>query len=169
MSTAYRSGMLGLSCDSVITKLKEAVNELVEKYGDKVVAVGLFGSYARGEANERSDVDVIVVVRNWNRGLERRFQIYDVLHRYLRRDITLIDLDYQDIEEILARRRTITATMLNIIYDCIPVYDPLNILKQLKELVSKVISELGLERYRIGRAYGWKRRDGKPLVPIKLE
>jgi predicted nucleotidyltransferase len=32
------------------------------RFGDRVRAVKLFGSYARGEANEDSDLDVLIVV-----------------------------------------------------------------------------------------------------------
>ena len=38
--------------------LKEHKEEVREKYG--VVIVGVFGSYARGEQNKTSDVDIIV-------------------------------------------------------------------------------------------------------------
>ena len=42
--------------------LKEIKRYLEGKYGDKVKKVILYGSYARGEATEDSDVDVLVVV-----------------------------------------------------------------------------------------------------------
>jgi predicted nucleotidyltransferase len=34
------------------------------RYGDRVADVRLFGSYARGDAHEESDVDVLVVLRD---------------------------------------------------------------------------------------------------------
>lgn len=36
---------------------------LAALYGDRLVRVVLFGSYARGEATEESDVDILVVLR----------------------------------------------------------------------------------------------------------
>jgi predicted nucleotidyltransferase len=38
-------------------------DRLRERFGDRLVEVRLFGSYARGEANEHSDVDVLALVR----------------------------------------------------------------------------------------------------------
>ena len=38
--------------------LKECLPEIREKYG--VTTIGVFGSYARGEANPASDIDIIV-------------------------------------------------------------------------------------------------------------
>jgi predicted nucleotidyltransferase len=46
-------------------KYRKAVNEFarraLEKYGDKIDSIILFGSVAREEANEESDIDLLVV------------------------------------------------------------------------------------------------------------
>ena len=46
-------------------KYQKSVNEFVkrtlEKYGDKIDSIILFGSVARGEAKEDSDVDILVI------------------------------------------------------------------------------------------------------------
>lgn len=42
----------------------EFAQELRRRYGDKVLDVRLFGSFARGEADEESDVDVSVVLES---------------------------------------------------------------------------------------------------------
>lgn len=44
--------------------INELVKRLTEKLGDNIVKVVLFGSTARGTASPRSDVDLILVVRN---------------------------------------------------------------------------------------------------------
>ncbi|GCC10141.1 nucleotidyltransferase domain protein [archaeon] len=41
--------------------LKEFVNMVMEKYEDRVEKIILFGSYARGEGKEESDIDVLVI------------------------------------------------------------------------------------------------------------
>lgn len=43
--------------------LAEAKARLSEMYGDRLARVVLYGSYARGDAREDSDVDLLVVLR----------------------------------------------------------------------------------------------------------
>lgn len=44
--------------DEIIEKLREIKPHLAQKYN--VAQMGLFGSYARGDFNERSDIDILV-------------------------------------------------------------------------------------------------------------
>ena len=48
---------------SLQAALGEARAELERLYGDRLVKVILYGSHARGEAHEESDVDVLVVLK----------------------------------------------------------------------------------------------------------
>lgn len=49
-----------LSLQSVIAELMQGLKEL---YGDRLVHVVLFGSQARGDASEGSDIDILVVLQ----------------------------------------------------------------------------------------------------------
>ncbi len=49
---------------SVLQILKKFKREVIRILGDKVVDVILFGSYARGDFNPESDVDVLIVVKS---------------------------------------------------------------------------------------------------------
>jgi len=51
--------------EDLLKILREVKAKLREILGDNLVEVILFGSYARGEASEWSDVDVLVVVKRW--------------------------------------------------------------------------------------------------------
>ena len=49
-----------------IRKLMHELKEgLAQIYGDKLKAVYLFGSYARGDARSDSDVDIMIVLNNY--------------------------------------------------------------------------------------------------------
>ena len=45
--------------------MKELKEGLAQIYGDKLKAVYLYGSYARGNAKTDSDIDVMIVIRNY--------------------------------------------------------------------------------------------------------
>jgi len=49
--------------------LRKCLPEIQEKYG--VTSIGIFGSYARGEASPASDIDVIVD-RTYALGFDRK-------------------------------------------------------------------------------------------------
>jgi hypothetical protein len=45
--------------------MKELKEGLLRIYGDQLIAVYLFGSYARGDYRQGSDVDVMIVLNNY--------------------------------------------------------------------------------------------------------
>ncbi|MFQ6076896.1 MAG: nucleotidyltransferase domain-containing protein [Candidatus Bathyarchaeia archaeon] len=139
-----------------------AVRSLLDRFGDKVVAVSLFGSSARGEAGEKSDIDVFIVVRDIPWGLGRRRELYDAVYRGLSGgvDVTVIDVDGG---ELLNKDLEVTPLLLNIAWDSRILYDPEGRLSRLFMEVRKAVEREGLERYRTPDGkYGWKRRPNPP-------
>ena len=61
---AFQPNLAGLKylTDREKAALSEFVAKLREKYGDELVLVRLFGSKVRGDFDEESDLDVVVVV-----------------------------------------------------------------------------------------------------------
>jgi len=62
---------------------KKAVGELIEKlkesYGENLVKVILYGSKARGDSTEDSDIDIMVVLSDYVDIKKERFKIYDIV------------------------------------------------------------------------------------------
>jgi len=50
------------TCDEVLQVVREFRDRLAILYGDRLQGVYLYGSYARGDAREDSDVDIAVVL-----------------------------------------------------------------------------------------------------------
>ena len=69
-----------------IDEIKERINPIVKKYNIEIVY--LFGSYARGEATEESDVDLLVNADNVP-GL-KFFGLYTDLEEALEKEVDLI-------------------------------------------------------------------------------
>jgi predicted nucleotidyltransferase len=135
----------------------KACENLVKRLGDRVVAVALFGSRARGEASERSDFDFFVVVRDFDEK-NRRFKIYHCLHSVVKRDVTVIDVDE---DELFREDLKIDSLLLNIIWDSVILYDPTGRLRELFERVKGAVKDK-LERYRTRDGkYGWKPKSGE--------
>lgn len=145
------------------TVSQAVVKKLREEFADHLVAVAMFGSVARGEADERSDLDLLVLLRAIPKSLERRYQVYKPIHDATIqtgrvRDITVIDLD----EEFIRNRDAeVTPFMLNIASDATVLYDLEGELASFLERVRRLIEIAGLERYKTKDGkYGWKPKDG---------
>jgi len=79
-----------VTTDELLNYLKKFKNELREQFGIEEIA--LFGSYARGEANEESDID-IVILKMKEKSFFKRVQAKEFLEKKLHKKI---DLGYFD-------------------------------------------------------------------------
>jgi len=148
----------------LVRRLESASKDLKRALGDRFVGLMLFGSHARGEATERSDVDVLVVLRGL-RGLRVRGEVYSVLARHVRRPLTLVDVDLEDVSK---KDLEVTPLLLNALYDGVVVYDELGVLRKLKDGVLRLIEKARLIRYRTPDGkYGWRRADRRPLEVVE--
>jgi predicted nucleotidyltransferase len=69
-----------LTRDQVIQILHEFKEDVKNILGDNFVEMILFGSYARGDYREDSDVDVLIVVKEKNKSVEKI--VSDIAYRY---------------------------------------------------------------------------------------
>jgi len=61
--------------------IKEFVRLVKTEYGDKIKYILLFGSKARGDSNEKSDIDIFILMKE--AALEDKKRISDVTFRLL--------------------------------------------------------------------------------------
>uniref|UniRef100_A0A832I9V7 Nucleotidyltransferase n=1 Tax=Pseudothermotoga hypogea TaxID=57487 RepID=A0A832I9V7_9THEM len=74
------------SLEEIKEVLSEHKEEIREKYG--VVILGVFGSYARGEQKETSDVDILIEIER-PIGL-KFFELWDELEKLLGCEVDLV-------------------------------------------------------------------------------
>ncbi|MGN1170643.1 MAG: nucleotidyltransferase domain-containing protein [Lachnospiraceae bacterium] len=68
-------------CDTATLDLikKEVADSYHSIYGDAVVGVFLYGSYARGDYNEYSDIDITAIVKGNRLDLQEKLQqVWDI-------------------------------------------------------------------------------------------
>jgi predicted nucleotidyltransferase len=132
-----------------------------------VKAVVMFGSRARGESEERSDVDLLVLHEGC--GIRdpvlRRRHLYNCLKEAVGEcveDITVIDMEL----ERFLKPMEVTALLLNIYWDAVVVYDRTGTLRDFLKHVRGKIVKSGLKRVKDGKAYRWTLP--KPMMEIKI-
>ena len=104
--------------DIICKKVVEAYQKI---YGDKIRGIYLYGSYARGDFNEDSDIDFAAIVNGERLDLQnKRYQLWDYTND--------MDLNY----DVLISPRVIPADEFDKYFPELPYYQ--NILKEGKQL-----------------------------------
>ena len=73
-----------------IEKIREKVIPIAKKYGVKKIS--LFGSYARGEADEKSDLDFLVIGGK-NFKLTRIFSLAEDLREIFKKNVDVFEIN----------------------------------------------------------------------------
>lgn len=107
--------------------LKEFVEQVKEAFGIRITFIGIQGSYARGEATEKSDIDVVVILD--------KFSYEDVRHY----DCAISGLPDRDkicgfISGKQELRNWDRADLFQLYYDTAPLYGNLGWMKELIRL-----------------------------------
>ena len=106
---------------STLRRVSEWASELAEKLrskGVEVDAILLFGSIARGDYTEDSDVDLVVVSDDWARmsPVDRLSILYKIWDKP--RDATFIPLTWKELEEMSDK----SVVVREALSDCIVIY-----------------------------------------------
>ena len=86
METKVFKSPTNQNINSIQNIIYDFIDEILEKYNNKIDKVILYGSYARGEANQNSDIDIMILV---NEEDERSFKEIKI-------DILSISYDIED-------------------------------------------------------------------------
>lgn len=144
--------------------LRQRLQSLKESY---IKAILLFGSKARGESRDRSDVDLLVL----HEGCEvedavlRRRHLYNLLREAIgeeSEELTVVDMELKR----FLKPREITSLLLNIYWDAVVVYDLTGSVEGFLKGVRDKILKSGLKRVRDGKAYYWVLPE--PLKEVKI-
>ena len=141
--------------------LREAVDKLSAALGDRLLGVVLYGSHARGEAREDSDVDLLVIAR----GLPERWYERTVsMHRPLKgiKGAPQFSVLAKTPEEF---ERHFPSLYLDIGRDGVVLYDRDGYTARKLQRIREIIRETGLVRKRLARGslfWDWNRKVTRP-------
>jgi predicted nucleotidyltransferase len=141
--------------------LKKSSEELANVFKDEFIGLILFGSWARGEAEADSDIDLLIVFKSL-KGFDIRAKVYSIIAKQVKMPLTLVDIR---LSELVSNDYELTPLMLNILHDGIIIWDKYGLLKDFVEKGRRLIEKMKLVRYKTPDGkYGWKRIDGKPIA-----
>jgi predicted nucleotidyltransferase len=142
------------------------ISQAVLSLGDKLLeaeAIGIFGSLARGDFHDRSDIDIFVVVQEKKPGVDVDKLWWDRINEALKdyqRDVTVL------VYSIEGLKRIITWYVLRLASEGIFIYDKGGV-KELFVRIIKTAKEAGLVERKIGTHKVWtapKLKLGERLV-----
>lgn len=126
-----------LECRTILAALQDAL-------ADDLVAAALFGSWARGDATETSDMDMLVIAEHLPDSLwERQMRLRGIVSAARSRIPSLIALTQQEFESHFP------SYYLDLALDAYLLYDPSRYLAKRLDRAREVMDEAGL--YRTGR------------------
>ena len=152
-NTLYTQHTSTTGVEQDTANLGEVIQCLKEQLGDKLVAVVLFGSQARGEAAAQSDWDLLVLAESLPTRLLARYRfVKNLLPPYWRGRVSILAKTPCEFESVLP------PLYLDIASDGKILYDPTGYIGRKLHQLQYLIHRLGLVRRRRGRdiVWGWK-------------
>ena len=139
-----------------------AVEALQQALGERLIAVVLFGSRARGDCSPHSDWDLLVLVEDLpERALERHMFLTQLLPPDCRGAVSLLAKTPEEFESALP------PLYLDIALDGRVLYDSLGYVAERLEALQRLMERAGLYRERVEGGDVWRWR-AEPALPWAL-
>lgn len=139
--------------------LTEVVQALRQGLSGDLMAVVLFGSRARGEADPESDWDLLVVARNLpEKPLQRHFRVKTLLPDAWRGRVAVLAKTPAEFEARLP------ALYLDIALDGVVLYDTGGYIAQRLAYLRDLLARRGLQRTQAGPELTWRWRQPPELT-----
>ena len=148
--------------------IEHLTRALQEKIGDDLISVVLYGSYARGQIGEGSDVDLLIIARNLpGSSLDRQvffnkilLAVEEPLRKWLRG--TGFFPYISSILKTPEEAGRISRFYFDMVDEAKIFLDRQDFFKSVLERVRKRLEELGAKKIQVGKMWYW---DRKPDLP----
>lgn len=145
-------------------KFEELINKLTEEakkyYGERLVAIVLFGSVARKTQRNDSDIDILLVVKDLPKGRLRRTEEFMKIEEKLEEDLKRLRKEgiYTLISPIIKTPEEVKKGglfFLDFVFDAVILFDKENFFERFLTNFKEKLKHLGAERYTFGNAWYW--------------
>ncbi|ACR41410.1 nucleotidyltransferase domain-containing protein [Saccharolobus islandicus] len=157
-----------------ITLLNNMVKIMKEEFKDDLISVVLYGSVARGDNRNDSDVDLLIIIKNLPKdSMLKRIRLFETkVEDKLNLDEYWKNGYYISLSPILKtpeEAEKISPLYLDMAYDAIILYDKNQFFTKILQKLKERLKELGAERVRIGKKWYWVlKKDSKFGDTIEL-
>ncbi|BAB66795.1 nucleotidyltransferase domain-containing protein [Sulfurisphaera tokodaii] len=157
-----------------VTLLNNIVRIMREEFKDDLISIVLYGSVARGDNRNDSDVDLLIVMNNLPKdSMLKRIRLFET------RVEDKLNLDeywnkgyYISLSPILKtpdEAEKISPLYLDMVYDAVILYDKDQFFTKILEKLKEKLRELGAERIIMGKKWYWiLKKDSKFGETVEL-
>lgn len=143
-----------------ITLLNNMVKIMKEEFKDDLISVVLYGSVARGDNRNDSDVDLLIIIKNLPKdSMLKRIRLFETkVEDKLNLDEFWKNGYYISLSPILKtpeEAEKISPLYLDMVYDAIILYDKNQFFTKILQKLKERLKELGAERVRMGKKWYW--------------
>lgn len=129
------------------------INPLIKRFGDDLVSVVIFGSFARGEAKEGSDLDLLIIVRKLPEGADR-LRLSAIVSRSLKppigfpRTVSPLVMTKEEV-------RRHPPILLDMVDDSLILYDKNGFFNKVMRELRRKLEEMGAKKVKVGDGWYW--------------
>jgi predicted nucleotidyltransferase len=139
---------------------KRYAAEAIERLGDQIVSIALYGSVARGEAGPGSDIDLFVVLTNAPPGMLNRRRLLDPVRESLTFELERMWNEgvYVDFVEVIRTRseaEKFHPLYLDMSQEAVLLYDRDRFLERVLAEVGEELERTGAKRKFMGNFWFW--------------
>ena len=133
--------------------IKESLKRILN---DKLISIVLFGSVARGRAEEGSDIDLLIVVKNFENYMSR-FGIFNEIEKDLKKSKEYRDLKEKRLGTLISpipltpeEIKKSPPILLDLVTDGVILYDIDNFIEDQIKRLRKKLEEMGAKKIFFG-------------------
>lgn len=155
--------------------IKDLLNTLFLIFKEDLVSLIVYGSVARGQMRKDSDVDLLIIAENLPISRFERIAMFNRAEELVEKSLSELwkkgyYVTLSPIIKTIEEAKRISPLYLDMVDECIIVYDKNSFFKKILERLSKKLMELGAERVWVGRKWYWRlKRDYKFGEVIVIE